>query len=148
MIKYKIWNGLDINQSLKYCDLSTANHIKNTIDQYSKNGMPYNLVISDFHFVIDDLSVKLIKKIGYPLGECPYYNIDKKCPLVETDLETLNEYQLNLSLDHSHIGNWKRKFIKKNGYDHGIELFVFKYSRDLETAKMCFLLNETYEILQ
>jgi len=139
-----IWNKNHIDDLLKIVKSSHVNQLANVIEMYSNEGMPHHLLISDFHFIVDQFAVSLIDKIGYPLGDCPYWNIDRKCPLAAIDEEIKTKYKVISSIEHSHIGNWQRSFILKNGYDHGLELFVFKNIEDREAATILYTLGENY----
>lgn len=117
------------------------------IEHYYSIGKKDILLISDFHFVVDQFAVDLSNKLGFPRGCCPYDSVDKKCPLVDMDEEHYTKYKIEGSLEHSHIGSWSRHFFVKNGYDHGLELFVFNNNEDCNIAIALYSLGEKYAIL-
>lgn len=49
--------------------------------------------------------------------------------------------------DHSHIGEWKIKWLVKTGYDAGIQLFMFKKKEDLDDFITKSTLGPQYETI-
>ena len=151
---------------LKYFDNSSVNKISKCFDtkyftmlnEHIQNYVyshPYFLIINECHYITDNYTVMLSKKLGLPQGECPYNIIEIKCPLVDIDhsFEDQNKFDgiefddSVTSYEHSHIGDWFFRYTAKTGYDRCLTIFFFKNNQDKTLATNLYILGANYNSL-
>lgn len=122
-------------------------------EQYKIEEFPFIVSFEGYYGpcgILDEMENWCIKCFGLPHGECRYEERGRgPCPYADIDEDGWKEFckEFNNDVydeemwtyDHSHKGKWTYKFIRKTGYDYGIQDFYFKHEEDAIYFKLYWM---------